>query len=855
MRYLLLSLLFIGSLASSAWAQRPDGPRSGAIQGTVLDDATGEPIITATVALWRVANDQLVTGAVTEADGTFRLDGLRPDVYRVQVSFVGYVTQTVDSVAISQDAPRANIGVLSLSTDAQQLEGVEVTAERSAVSIEIDRTVYNTADSPITAGGTASNVLETIPSVDVDIDGNISLRGSGNVAVLINGRPAPVSADYIANYLKTLPANSVDRVEVMPNPSARYEPDGMGGIINIVLKEEAELGLGGTLVAGGDTQGSYNASSTITYGKGPLNLALNYGFRQGAGGGGGSSYRINRYSDPLTYFDQEEFEDEDETSHLLALSGDYQLSPQTVFNASVQGRTETETEQEITNFLSFSDLDPLLLSTVRDVTESGDSWNADARIGLTHSFQGSATRTGSSGGSSRGGGRWNRGGRGGGNTPGGSGQVGHTLQLEARFNTSANEGGDSYLEQAVAGGILERQEALTDREREEVSLQADYVRPLGDFRFEAGYRGELETTYSDLYSESATGDEAFTPDVGLINTFNFEQNIHAVYLQLARQYGKLGVQVGLRGETAQTTFDLRTTNESSDNDYASLFPSAFLTYKFSDQYQLKGSYSRRINRPRTRSLNPFPSYDDPLNIRQGNPSLSPEYIDAFEVGYVQFTRWGSFTLTPYYRRTTDVIRYFQNLRDDGVTVRTVGNFDTSESSGIELITSLDNLSWLNGLRGYVSVEGFRVVTDGSNVDTAFQNDAFGWGGRLNGSYAFGNLTGWGDLDFQMTVRYRAPMDTEQGRSGAFSWTDIALQQDLFNDQASLSLRVRDVLGTAGFSNIIDQPTLYNAFERRFGAQAIGLTFTYSFGEQQRNNRRQRGGDSGGGGFEGGGLDD
>ncbi|MEM1095972.1 MAG: TonB-dependent receptor [Bacteroidota bacterium] len=862
MRYLFLLVFFMVSLAPAAWAQRSDGPRTGSIQGTVLDAETGDPIITATVALWRTATDELVTGAVTEADGTFRLEGLRPDVYRVQVSFVGYMTQTVDSVAITRDVARANVGVLRMATDAQQMEGVEVVAERAAVSIEIDRTVYNTADSPVTAGGTASEVLETIPSVDVDIDGNVSLRGSGNVAVLINGRPAPVSADAIANYLKTLPAGSVDRVEVMPNPSARYEPDGMGGIINIVLKEEAELGLGGTVVAAGDTQGSVNASSTVTYGRGPLSMAMNYGVRLGQDVGGGTSYRINRFNalrnEPITYFDQEERQNEDETSHFLSLSGDYSLSPQTILNASLQGRTESETEQEITDFLAFSDFDPLLSSTIRDVNESGDSWDADARIGLTHNFESMATRTARASSGSRRSWRGRGGGRGAGNTPGGSGQVGHTLQLEARVSLSANEGAESFLEQVTSGtDILERQEALTDRERDEISLQADYVRPLGGFRFEAGYRGEIETTFSDLYSESADGNAALTPDEGLINTFNFEQVINAVYLQLARQYGSLGVQLGLRGEVAQTTFDLRTTNETNTNDYASLFPSAFLTYKFSEQYQLKGSYSRRVSRPRTRNLNPFPSFDDPLNIRQGNPNLQPEYIDSFELGYVQFTTWGSFTLTPYYRRTTDVVRYFQNLRDDGVTVRTVDNFDTAESSGIELISSLDNISWLDGFRGYASIEGFRLVTDGSNVDSAFQNDAFGWGGRMNASYQFGNLFGFGDLDFQLTVRYRAPIETEQGRRGAFHWTDMALRQDLFNDQASLSLRFRDLLGTAGSINVVDQPDLYNEFFRDWGAQAVGLTFTYSFGEQQRNNRRQRGGGGGGGGgdFGGGGLDE
>ena len=358
--------------------------------------------------------------------------------------------------------------------------------------------------------------------------------------------------------------------------------------------------------------------------------------------------------------------------------------------------------------------------------------------------------------------------------------------------------------------------------------------------------------YSDLYSESAEGAAPLAPDAGLINTFDYDQDIHATYVQLARQWGALGVQAGLRAETARTTFTLQNTDEAFDNDYASLFPSAFLTYRLSETHTVKASYSRRIDRPRGYALNPFPSFDDPLNIRVGNPALRPEYTDAFEAGYVHLASWGSVTLTPYVRRTTDVVRRFQEVREDGVTVRTVGNFDTSTSSGLELITSIDTQALLPGLRGYVSFEGFRMVTDGSNVSTELQNDAFGWGGRLNASYDLGNTFGLGGLDLQATVRYRAPMDTEQGRVGSFSWTDVAVQQALLGDRASLTLRFRDLLGTAGFSAVTDQPDLYNEFEREFGAQAVGLTFTYSFGQEQQNRRQQRPDD--GGGFDGGELD-
>lgn len=798
----------------------------GQISGNVVQDETGEPVVSATIGVWNQSDSVLVTGTITGAEGEFAIAGVRPGTYYVSVSFVGSATKNISNVVIGRDNLRVDLGTIRLSADLHELGEVEVAAERSTVQFQIDRTVYSTADTPIAIGGTATNVLETIPSLDVDVDGNISLRGSGNVAVLINGRPAPVSSEYIATYLRQLPAGAIDRVEVIPNPSSRYEPDGMGGIINIVLKEDVEMGFGGTILAGGDSQGGYNTTGTFTFGRGPLNLTGTYGFRQEEGFGGGTSFRVNRYSVPLTYFDQFEDEDESETSHLFNLAADYRLSSRTLLNASAQVGYQDERGQEITDFFELDATRDPIISYERLMEEGRTGLNTDFRAGLEHNFSGSPA-------AQRPGPNRRRG-------PGGGGGAAHSLTAEFRMSFSDNDGDEFFTEHlAESGDLRERQNAFTENNRQRGSLQLDYVLPISDFRFEAGYKGDVEKLYSDLYSESASGDDPLSPDVGLINTFDYDQTVHALYSQLARQWDFIGVQLGLRAEQANTTFFLQNTNESYDNGYFSLFPSAFLTVNLNQSNILRASYSRRIHRPRTWWLNPFPSYDDPLNIRIGNPYLKPEYIDAFEFGYVRHTGWGSVTLTPYYRRTTDVIRRYQELRDNGVTVWTTGNFDTSTSSGLELITSLDARSLLEGLSGYVSIEGFRMVTDGSNVNTDFQNNAFGWGGRLNASYAAGNIFGLGDLSLQGTFRYRAPMKSEQGRSGAFSWTDIALRQALLNERASLTLRVRDVFGTAGFRNVIDQPNIYNEFEREFGAQAISLTFSYSFGKMNERDRRDR----------------
>ncbi len=851
-----LALLLLMLVAFPADAQQRGGQRgadapTGSVAGRVVDDLNGGGLPSATIAVWRFpqpgseADTTLFTGGITDAAGAFRIEGVPPGSYRVVVSFVGYTSATVEPVIVGPPESDVDLGTIRLAEDALRLDAVEVTGARERMEVQIDRTVYRITDDAAVVGGSAIDALETIPSVDVDVDGNVSLRGVSNVAILVNGRPTPVTRDFLAAYLRSLPAGAVDRIEVMPNPSARYEPDGMGGIINIVLTQNTDLGLGGAITVGGDSQGGYNGTALVTYGRGPLTLAGSVGLRQGYRDSDGSRYRINRYADPLTFLDQASFDEDDDFSQSLSLNADLALTARTTLTASTQLGLQNETEDERTTYLELDADQAPGLAFDRLGVQTEDGWNADVRLGFRHDFAGDGGR--SEGGGppegERGGGGWHGRDR----DESRSGGLGaHTLAIEARFDASNEDQAGALTEQLLQNGdVLERQQTTDASTRREGALQVDYARPLAGFRVEVGYKGDFERREAHFASETldpATG--VFVQDVELASAFDYEEQIHAGYLQLARSLGDLGVQIGLRAETAQTTFSLQETADAFDNDYTSFFPSAFLSYKIGEATTLKASYSRRINRPRTYFLDPTPSVDDPLNIRQGNPFLSPEYVDAVELGLIQFTPFGSLTLTPYYRRTTDVIRRIQQIRADGVTVSTFENLDTSSSWGAELITSYDGSGILDGLRGYVSLEGFRVVTDGSSVDADLESDAFGWGSRVNATY---ELERFG-LDLQANLRYRAPMDTEQGRVGARTFVDLALRKSLLDDRASLALRARDPFGLAGFDSIIDQPDLYQEFERSWGAQQVGLTFQYTFGRRAPRPSRERPEE---GGFEGG----
>ena len=808
-RPLLVLLAALTVCAAPALAQ------TGALTARVVDAESDLPLPTATVALYPAggADSTFVGGAAANIDGVVRVQDLAAGTYDVVVSFVGYDDARRTDVEVG--AGGADLGTVGLSVAAEALAEVRVTGERPQVQARIDRTVYDTADDPVAEGGSATDVLATLPSVDVDIDGNVSLRGAGSVAVFVNGRPAPVSADFVAAYLQSLPAGSIERVEVIPNPSAAFEPDGVGGIINVVLKENADLGLGGTLTAGADSQGGTDAAAAFTYGRGPWSLAATYGFRNDLRAGAGTSFRINRYEavdgvGPTT-LDQVETEDRTRTSHFLSLSADYALSRATVLTSQVQVGTRGGDETERNTTLRAAATGDPLLEYERIATEAGDGVSGDVRLGLRQTFG-----------------------------------EGHTLVVEGRAQAE-NEGEDQTYDETLltgTGALDAPQRVAEDDEERELTLRADYTRTLAGFTVELGYNGSWETESSTILSESMDETGAFVPDVGVNNAYEFDERVQAVYAQASREWGAIGLQAGVRAEQAATTFDLLTTNESFDNDYASLFPSAYLSFKPTEAFTLRGGYSRRINRPRRWELNPFPSFDDPLNIRQGNPELTPEYIDSFEISAAQITGWGSVSVTPYVRRTTDIIRRISTVRADGVTVRSAQNLDTADAYGAEGVLSF---AGLGGLEGYVSLEAFRLQTEGTTNETSLSNDAFGWGGRVNASYALGDRTGLGDLDLQATARYRAPVDTEQGRVGARTFIDLALRQRLLNDRASLTLQARDPLGLAGFSYTLDQDDLFQQFERDWGAQQVGLTFSYRFGQQERSRDR---GERGGGDFEG-----
>ena len=772
-------------------AQVP-GRAGGEVLGVVVDAETGRPVVGAAVAVWNPATSSIVTGAAAAEDGRFRVQGIPPGTYFVQVTSIGHAAHRSADFAMGSDFPRRDLGTIRLATALVEAEEVEVAIERPTVTIEPDRNTYVAQDVAPSAA-TASEVLEAVPSVQVDPDGRVSLRGNENVAVQINGRPAPVQGDQLSSYLQQLPANAIDRVEVIPTPSARHDPEGMAGIINLVMKRNTDLGTSGGVTLGVATAERTNVGANLGHQRGPVTLFTTYGYNRNERASAGINDRQDLEDGvPVSFTDQVETGTRSRDGHNLSTTLDTRLGERDVLTngltlnlrgsseSTVSAVTELDASHEVTDRYD------------RLLDEEGDSFVLDYTLGFRRTYEPRA----------------------------------HELSAELRFNRDTDD--DRTVFWRTPPGVEEpRNEGErheTDDLEREVTGQVDYVRMLREStKLEAGYKGSsrwIEREFTAL--EDSLGEGTWLPS-DLSNAFDFNERVHAVYGVLSRTVGAFELQAGLRAERASQDFTLA--DESFPNDYTSFFPSGIAVYDPSDATQLKLSYSRRVRRPRTRELNPFPVFLDAQNVFIGNPELKPEYTDAFELGYTRSWDRGSLQVTPFYRRTSDIIRHIVDPEDvvNGreVTSVTFENLETSDSWGADVNASLDLGGWFDGL---ASFNVFKMVTDGGSA-TSLSSNAVTWSARLNG-------TTWltPDLSLQAMYHYRAPMEFERGKFSSWQMSTVTLKQELWDERASLSLRLFDPFKTMGFRVEAGDEEAFQITEHNFDARALHLTFQINFGQ-------------------------
>ena len=786
----------------------------GSISGKIIDAQTNETIPYATAFLLDRKTKATIKIIQTDLDGAFTMTNVPNGVFTFKASYVGFQTMVRDSVSISDLVKTVAFGNIKMKTaKGNLLNEVTVTAPKSTMQLGIDKKVFSVDQSIVSEGGSATDLLQNVPSVQTDIDGNVSLRGSSGVRVLIDGKPSLIGGGNVAQILQSIPASSIESVEVITNPSAKYDAEGQSGIINIVLKKNKKLGFNGSVALTAGNRENYNANTSLSFQNSKINLFGNYSYRDGyrIGAGFNNITYLNPTLGGLAFTNQNNDSRDLNRGHNLKAGLDYYLAEKSVisFSGGINYRTGDENELLNINQLG-KGLNPISLSN-RTNNETQDNNSYDLNLDFSQKFKDPKEEI----------------------TANFSFSQGRNDNYQIYNTTIFNNNGNS-----VNNLDIER----TDRSgnNKNYTAQIDYTKPLGKLgRLEAGYRSQVRI------SESATFAEQLSPVNGnfdfnyaLSNDFNSTDQVHALYLNYQNQIKNFGYQVGLRAEDALLetrlgAFDINSNINYTPGkvDYTRIYPSIFLTQKINEKQQVQASYSRRVNRPRGWDTNPFVDVSDPFNYRQGNPNLQPEDVHAFELSYSRF--WDKFSIisSAYLRRTNEVIQRIRTEPDaNGITITTPQNLTRNVASGLELIGKFDLFkSW--NFTANVNLYQSKII--GIPAFGILDNSGFSYNANLTNNFTLPY-----GVTLQIRADYRAREVMAQGIRKAMFGLDGGAKYDI-NKKSSLSLNVRDIFASRKWEMVTNGTTSVVDFSRLWGGTQANLTFSYRFGKNDFNFKKTK----------------
>jgi len=787
--FAILALLLLAPLAPLA-AQSP----ARGIRGRVSVAGTAAPIVSASIEVTNQTTGAPAARVTSATDGTFSVPGLALGQYRVTVRALGFAPKVLPSVVLTSAHPEVAVGVVGLTQVALRLQTQQVTAQRRALELQPDRTSYVVHDMPTTKGGTALDVLRNVPSVDVDIDNNISLRGNTGVVIQINGRPSSLKGTQLGNFLDQLPADAIDHVEVVPNPSAREDADGVAGIVNIVLRKTPDAGTSGGVTLGAGTTGHVDAGVNGGVQRGPLSMYGSYSLLRDSRPGSQAIFRHDLYATPTTYLQENSQRTQIPLVNTWTAQANYVPSAddEISFDGYYSQRREWETQawqyRSLDSALALSDLTG---RRSRDVNHEG---SADAALGYKHGFA----------------------------------AKGHTLSAELRFEEHFEGGPTDIIDQSLwpvdaAPTTTAQQTRTVWTHSSGTSLKADYVRPLGaGLQLEAGYKGDLERirTTQDVQIYDAAASSTLT-DTTQASDFAYDALVQDVYGMLDARLGRLQFQGGIRAEHAGTTFDLRTRDQKYDNPYSSVFPSGLVSYALDDADQVKLSYSRRIRRPDDPDLlDPTPHALDALNVSVGNPHLRPEYIRAVELGFQRTGEHATLQVTPFYRHSDNAVRSIRTIDTSGVTTLTRANVATTDSYGMDATVGLSG----GRLSGFVGGSAFHERTNATNLDPLLSSSTVGWSVRSNTSLHVSR-----NIDTQALVSYSGRTTVPQGWNAARARVSLGIRDKVMGDRLSLTLRIIDPFSMSGERSATVDPAFTQLSDRWRPHRALQLNATWMFG--------------------------
>jgi len=799
MNKLLLTILFTGLFATTTYAQRPE-QKEVTITGKVIDKDSNQPLEYATIAFFSKRLNKMITGGITDIKGNFNIP-VPTGMYDIHIEYISFKTQTISDKRISTNE---NLGTFSLNINTEALDAVEVIAERTTVEIRLDKKIYTVGKDLTVSGGTVSDVLDNVPSVSVDAEGNIALRGNDNVRILINGKPSGLVGLNSTDALQQLPAEAIEKIEVITSPSARYESEGTAGIINIILRRSKLQGLNGAITGNIGNPDAAGISGNMNYRTGDINFfnTTSYSYRETPG----HSYIFTEYKTNGNFLDEKRDWTRIRKGLTTNIGLEWYINDSASITTSLVFSNSDNETNSINKLLQFDENLILTSETIRLNPEFRDFKTIQYSVNFTKDFE----------------------------------KSGHKLTFDFQY-----EDNDQNRSSLIIENGLNSEKNKTFEDETSILLRLDYVLPIGEnSQFELGYRGDFSDKSTDytveLFNQSIND---FEVDITLSNLFNYKVYINAAYTQFGSRINKFSYLLGLRLENTQVTIDQPTSGDFKKKNYTGLFPTVNLNYEISEDENITLGYSKRLRRPRGFFLNPFPSRSSLTNVFQGNPDLDPSYSGKFDLGYLK--SFGKITISSslYYQHTTNVINFVSIVTGETVVVdgqdlpvinRTPINIAVNDRYGFEFNLNYNpTRKWrINGDFNF-----FKTITEGDFNGTNFDSDDVSWSIRLNNKYTLP-----GKIDWQTNMRYRGPRDDSQNkRKGSFS-ASIAFSKDIFKEKASIAFNIRDLLDSGKFRGDIETETFFSTREIQYrGGRSFNLSFTYRFNQKKKRERNRNGG--------------
>lgn len=793
--------LFLLCFSLLGYAQQ--GKTKLKVTGKVIEKISKQPLEYATITLKNTSNPKMIAGGVTNDKGEFAVD-VTSGTYDIIVEFISFKSTEIKQKNITDNL---SLGTIGLAEDAAQLNEVVVRAEKTTVDIKLDKKVYNVGSDLMVKGGTVSDVLDNIPSVSVDAEGTVSLRGNENVRILIDGRPS--NAINITEALRLIPADAIEKVEVVTNPSARYDAEGGGGLLNIILKKGKNQGFNGTFIANTGYPDNHGISGTLNYKTEKFNLftTQGYNYRNNPGNGLTNSKYFNTDGSVKNYVYEDRSNDRFNNAYNGTAGIEWYIDKSTSWTNSINYR-KSNGNNEDNVFQDNYDKDFVYEFTRNRLNkEDSDSENFEFASNFIKNFK----------------------------------KEGHKLSVDISISSNKDLNSALISDKTTIDPVAKLDDSRNNQDQKRNLFVVDYVLPLGKGQqFEAGYRGD----FTNLNTDYAVTSNGVPVDI-FTNFLEYKERINAFYTQYGVKVNKLSMLFGLRYEDSNIDINFLKTNDFNTKKYGNLFPSAFFTYELSDKSSASISYSKRIQRPRGRFLNPFNNFSSNINIFVGNPDLDPALTDAIDFGYIK--RWEKLTLSTslYYNTTKDAFQFVR--RDSGETVNGITviesspiNLGTEMRTGFEVNLNYSPYKWwkLNSNFNFFAVQtrgDYEYTTSkGEIIVQNFDFDATSWSTRLTSK-----ITLPAKIDWQTNLTYNGPQDNAQGKRLGILAMNLGFSKDILKDKATVAFNVSDVFNSRKMisETLIQRVESYS--EMQFRERQFTLSFTYRFNKPKNEREKPK----------------